>query len=137
MIDAGPLEGLCPFRERAELSDLAVAKLEAIGNSSLNPVGRAFLPDQNVNVCDDYVSVLQELLGLAGPFGPGAAPIRDVLHHFCNATISAGHRKALELDSHDPWVEDAGDGLKVIAIERSVELLKHFRSDAHELDSRR
>ena len=131
--DTGPLKGLRPFAEREILDDLAVAEHEAIGKSSAHPFGRVFQADAGMKVYDDFISIRQELLGLAGPFGPSPAPFRDVRLNLRDTAIGAGRWKALGLDAHDLRIEIFRDRLHVIAIDRGEELSEGFRFGTHGL----
>ena len=62
-----------------------------------------------MEVYDNLVSILQELLGLACPFGPSPPSFRDVLLHFGNTPIGAGCWKALGLDAHDLRIKILGE----------------------------
>src|SRR5262245_21465768 len=84
-----------------------------------------------MEIRDNLVSTLQELLGLAGSFGPGSASFRDVLAHLRKTAIGAGGGKALGLDAHDLRIEVLGDGLHVVAIDRSEESFHRFGLCAH------
>ena len=136
VFDAGPLEGIRPFRECSILDDLATAKHEAVGKSPFNPLGRAFQTDPDMEVHDNLVSVLQVPLGFAAPFGPASPPIRDVLLDFSDTEIGAGRWKALWLDTYDLRIEILGDGVQVIAIDGRVELPENFGCGVHGHDSR-
>jgi len=121
VFDASPLEGLRPVSKGEILDDLAVAKDETIGKSCANPMGRVFHADPDMEVHHHFVSIHQELLGVAGPFGPSPTSFRDVLLHFRNTTIGAGCWKALGLNAHNFRIKILGDGLHVIAIDCSEE----------------
>lgn len=86
-----------------------------------------------MEVDDNLVAIHQELLGLAGPFGPGPASFPDVLLHFRNTTIGPGGWKAFGLDAHDLRIEVSSDGLHVVAIDRSEESFECFSFGFHGL----
>jgi hypothetical protein len=131
VFDAGPLKGLCPFPERAVFDYLATAKHEAIGKSSANPFGRILETYPGMEIHDNFIAIRQEPFGLACSFGPSTTPLRDVLLHFRNTTISPGCRKALWLDAYDLRIEIPDKSLHVIAIDCSEELLEYFICGVH------
>ena len=79
-----------------------------------------------MEIHDNFVSIHQELLGLAGTFGPGPAPFCDVLLHFRDTTIGASCWEALGLNPHDLRIKILSDRPHVIAIDGSEELLQSF-----------
>ena len=123
IFNAGPPEGVYPFPKGEILGDLGIAKNEAVSKSSANPVSRVLQADPNMDVHDNFVSIHQELLGLAGSFGPGPASFCDVLLHFRDTTISASGWEALRFNAHNLRIKILRDGLHVIAIDCSEELL--------------
>lgn len=126
VVDTSPFEGPLAFSEGEVLDDLATTKHETIGKSSINPIGRVFQADVNVEVHDDFIFISQELLRVARPFGPSPTSLRDVLLHFRDATIGAGRWKALGLNAHNLRIKIVSHGLHVIAIDRIKELLERF-----------
>src|SRR5687767_16038775 len=87
-----------------------------------------------MEIHDNFVSILQELFGLARSFGPSATPLRDVLLHFRNTTISPGCRKALWLNAYDLRIEIPDNSLYVIAIDCSEEPFEYFSCGTHGSD---
>jgi len=73
----------------------------------------------------------QKPLGLAAPFGPSSAPRPDMLLHFRDATIGASGWEPLGFNAHNLWIEVPGDGLHVVAIYRSEELLRRVDFGVH------
>jgi hypothetical protein len=134
--DAGPLEGLRPLSEREIFDDPAVTEHEAICKSSANPFGRVFQANPSVEICNDFVSIHQESLGLASPFRPSPTAFRDVRLHFRDATIGACCRKSLRLNAHNLRVKILNDCRHVITIDRSEELLERFSCGFHGLHYR-
>src|SRR5690242_16404269 len=84
-----------------------------------------------MEVHDNFVSIHQELLGLAGSFGPGPASFCDVFLHFRDTTISTGCWEAIGLNAHNLWIKILGYGLHVVAIDCSEEMLQRFNFGTH------
>lgn len=82
-----------------------------------------------MEIHDNFISIRQELFGLACSFGPSTTPLRDVLLHFRNTTIGPGCRKALWLNAYDLRIEIPDKSLHVIAIDCSEELFEYLLSE--------
>lgn len=85
-----------------------------------------------MEVYDNFISIREELLRLAGPFGPAATPFGHVLLYFRNSAIRAGRWKAFGLDANNLRIKILGDRLHVIAINCGEELLERFSFGFHE-----
>ena len=68
----GPLEGIPPFPKGDVVDDLAITKDEAIRKASVNPIRRILQADPNMEIYNDFVSMREKFLGLAGSLGPEA-----------------------------------------------------------------
>src|SRR4051812_42387762 len=111
--------------------DQSVTEQESVRESPTGPFGRSLQANPGMQVNDDLVSVDEELLGLARSFGPCAASPGELLANLRDATVSAGCRKSLRLDSHDLRIEMPARLRDVVAIDRSEELLENLDFDAH------
>ena len=131
VIYACPLHCLCSCREREISDDLGVTKFERVGESSADPFGRIFQSDPGVEVHDDFGSILEEPLRVAGPFCPSVTSVPDVRLHFLDTPIGAGGWKALGFDPQNLWIKIFDDGLHVVAIDCREELLEYFYLMAH------
>src|ERR1700754_1819920 len=89
VFDAGPPERIFSFTEGQVLLDLPAAQHKAVSEPPADPFGLAVQTHLRMKVDDNSVSIDQEPLGLAGPFGPGSAPLPDMLSNRCDAAVGA------------------------------------------------
>lgn len=104
------------------MDDFAVAELETVGKAAAGPFGCIMKADPGVEEDDDFVSVLEELFGFAGSFGPTGTAPRDVAAHVADAVICGCGGEVFRFGADDLWMEILGNGLHVISVDCLEEL---------------